>query len=210
MHTKLILHVKEDRSLISPFPNFLRNADRSYAPLRRSPVHRLATTRRMLCRNISAAGSTEARLERDKSAAIRSYDERRRPLSSLVSLDIRVPIAVILCFTSPNFAPGIAFSPCDIPSRRRRSVISIRRTWRERSSARMLSHRSFPSVATLTSISVPCAASITVPLENRYRLDLTITYCDHSTSLVFVKTKFQDVMYFDVYDRDEWCTMRDG
>lgn len=152
----------------------------------------------MLCRNISTAGSTEARLERDKSAAIRGYGERRGPLFAFVSFDVRVPIAVISRFASSNFAPGIASSP-DIPSRRWRSVTSFRRTCRERSSVVALSYRPFPSVAdALASISrsVRCAASITVPLENRYRLDLTITYRDHSTSLAFVKITFPGTLVY--------------
>lgn len=51
---------------------------------------------------------------------------------------------------------------------------------------------------------VPCAASITVPLENRYRPDLTITYRDHhSTLLGFVKTKFQGIpVYFGEFVRE--------
>lgn len=152
----------------------------------------------MLCRNISTAGSTEARLERDKSAAIRGYGERRGPLFAFVSFDVRVPIAVISRFASPNFAPGIASSP-DIPSRRWRSVTSFRRTCREQSSVVALSRRPFPSVAdALASISrsVRCAASITVSLENRYRLDLTITYRDHLTSLAFVKITFQGTLVY--------------
>lgn len=171
--------------------------------------------RRMLCRNIFATGSTEARLERDKSAVIRSYGERRGPLFALVSFDIRVPITAISRFASPNFALGTVFSPYEIsflaegdPSPAFDGPVESDHLPARRvvSPAFSIRCRSRADLAPI-SRSVPCTASITVPLENRYRLDLTITYRDHSTLLVFVKIKHRDAV---VYFGGSWRMTCDG
>lgn len=103
--------------MISSFSNFLRNTDRSYAPLRRSPIATEDAVPQYL-----RYGKTpiEARLERDKSAATRSYGERRGPLFAVVSF-VRVPIMVISSFTELR------------PSRDEKavSVSSFRRTCQE-------------------------------------------------------------------------------
>lgn len=162
------------------FPNFLRNTDRSYASLRGSPVHRLEGC----CAAISPPREAPRRDSgRDKSAAIRSYRrERRGPLFALVSLDVRVPGNFTLRVTE--------LRPRDPPCVISRSVTGFRRSCREAIiSVGVVS--AFPFVAARNvDLRAPCTVPITVPLENRYRLDLTITYRDHSPA--FVKTTFQE------------------
>lgn len=124
--------------------------------------------------------------------------ERRGPLFALVSLDVRVPgsrqFHASRNRTSP---PG---SSCVISRLAGGDPLpAFDEAVEKRSSAGVVS--TFPiRCRSRADLAAPCTASITVPLENRYRLDLTITYRDHQA---FAKTKFQDRCISLVPGRDD-------
>lgn len=145
------------------------------------------------CAAISLPESTEARLERDKSPQLRRKRERERTIIRFrVVWRTRADRAAISCFASSNSpSPRIVFSPYEICPFSRKAIRYQLSTNLPRV---VICQRCLAGLFYLLPLSrsVPCATSITVPLENRYRLDLTITYRDHSTSPAFVKTNFHD------------------
>lgn len=152
----------------------------------------------MLCRNISVAESIQPRLERARWICLpgsshdpRGHEEEANTIMrAFVSLDVRVPIAAISRFASWSSAPGSRRRkpPCAGPICRERAEDHSR----GRSCDPLPAFDVYltrvvigvvPRVSLLSAVDVDLArsaASITVPPENRYRLNLT-TYRDHPT-----------------------------
>lgn len=174
---------KITKVLISRFPNFLPNVDRSYAPLRRSSTGNGEDAVPQYLHRGEHRGAT---LERDKSATISGARARERgPL-------FRVRVVRCTRADHGNFTLHVTWlRPGDrlrdrllvvrTFRRRRSSVTSFRRTWREHC---LFGFFFFPLSIGIDNRSI---------FENRYRFGLTITYQDiirsafKSKALTYVK-----------------------